>query len=394
MGKNTCKGFKASGIAAGLKKNGKADLGLILSETPSTVAGVFTTNMIKAAPVVLDQQRVRAGQCRAVIVNSGNANCCNGDDGLLKAKQMAACVARALQIPEEQVLVSSTGVIGEPLPIEKIENSIPKLMAGLKSEGMTDFAQAIMTTDTVPKLISVEGELHGKPFTIIGTVKGAGMIAPNMATMLAYICTDVGIHPTTLQQVLKLTVDKSFNRITIDGDMSTNDTVLMMANGLSGVYIEDETSLQYFQNLLEQVCVTLAGLLVKDGEGANKLVDVCVKGANTDEDALTIAKTVANSNLVKTAFFGEDANWGRILGAVGRAGVYVDPSKIDILFDDFIMVNNGLGCGKQAEAQATAVLKKDEFRVTIDLKIGDGEASMLTCDFSIDYVKINADYRS
>ena len=394
MENHTCKGFKASGIAAGIKKNGKPDLGLIVSETPATVAGVFTTNRVKAAPVLLDQERIRSGQCLAVIVNSGNANCCNGDDGMLKAREMTSLVARDLDISEDMVLVSSTGVIGEPLPIEKIKDGIPHLVAGLKTDGWVDFARAIMTTDTIPKLVVKEGEIYGKPFTVIGTVKGAGMIAPNMATMLCYICTDAGIHAKTLQQVLKLTADRSFNRITIDGDMSTNDTLIMMANGLSGVYPDDEASLQYFQNLLEQVCVELAGMLVKDGEGVTKLVDVVVRGALSSEDALAVAKTVANSNLVKTAFFGEDANWGRIIGAVGRAGIYVDPNKIDILFDDVMMVQNGVGCGKQMESMATVILKNEEFRVTIDLNMGDGEASMMTCDFSIDYVKINADYRS
>ncbi len=389
-----CKGFAASGLSAGIKKNGKPDLGLIVSETTATVAGVFTQNLVKAAPVLLDQERVLSGKCRAVIVNSGNANCCNGDEGMMRARETTRIVGDALGISEELVLVGSTGVIGEPLPLEKIKAAVPGLVDGLGPDGLTRFAHAIMTTDTVPKLVCREGVINGKPFNIVGTVKGAGMIAPHMATMLGYILTDVQIDPGPLKHALAVSAEQSFNRITIDGDMSTNDTVLVLANGTSGAVIDDELALQYFQNLLEQVCVELAALLVKDGEGATKLVDIVVRGALTHRDALAVAKTVANSNLVKTAFFGQDANWGRIIGAVGRAGVYVDPAKIDLYFDDVMMVQNGSGCGKQVESKATDVLKKEEFRVTIDLNLGTGTASMMTCDFSIDYVKINADYRS
>jgi glutamate N-acetyltransferase / amino-acid N-acetyltransferase len=390
----TCLGFSASGIAAGIKKNKSLDLGLIVSDKPATVAGIFTKNRVKAAPVRLDQQRVKSGQCRAVIVNSGNANCCTGDEGMARALEMAKSAAAQLSIPEESVLVASTGVIGEPLPVEKITAAAPGLALALKPDGWPDFARAIMTTDTFPKLISRKGELNGKPFTLIAAAKGAGMIHPDMATMLAFICTDAGIGADDLHLALTTAADFSFNRITIDGDTSTNDTALAMANGASGVFISETAHLQYFQTLLDGLCLELARLLVKDGEGATKLVDIAVRGAASDEDALAVAKTVAGSMLVKTALFGEDANWGRIIGAVGRAGVAADPDRIDIFFNDVMMVKSGKGMGKQVEAKATEVLKKSEFTIVIDLNSGRGEDAVMTCDFSIDYVKINANYRS
>jgi glutamate N-acetyltransferase / amino-acid N-acetyltransferase len=390
----SCLGFKISGVAAGIKKNKALDLGLIFSETPAAVAGVFTRNRVKAAPVQLNQQRIGSGQCRAVIVNSGNANCCNGEEGLVRARQMAKCAAERLFIPEESVLVASTGVIGAPLPIEKIIEAAPQLVSALKPDGWMDFAQAIMTTDTFPKLISRKGMIDGKTFTLAASAKGAGMIHPDMATMLAFICTDAGIDSKNLQEILGSAVDASFNRITIDGDTSTNDTVLLLANGSSGVVIQKQEHLEYFQDLLDGLCLEMARLLVKDGEGATKLVDIAVRGAETDADAAVVARTIAGSMLVKTALFGEDANWGRIIGAVGRAGVAMDPDKIDIFFNDVMMVKNGKGCGKQIEALATEVLKKPEFTIVVDLHLGLGEHTVMTCDFSMDYVKINANYRS
>ena len=390
-----CPGFTAAGIAAGIKKkSGVLDLGLIVSERPAAVAGLFTTNRIKAAPVLLDQQRIVSGLCRAVVVNSGNANCCNGDEGLENAKQITRQIADRLGIEEEMVLASSTGVIGEPLPVEKISAHIEPLVKALSVNGFPDFSRAIMTTDTVPKLIRKEGVLNGKPFSLVGVAKGVGMINPNMATMLCYICSDVVIAPELLQSILAAATDKSFNRITIDGDTSTNDTILALANGQSGVEIRDAAEIAVFRSLLDEITLDLAKLLIKDGEGATKLVTVTVNGAESDDDALAVARTVANSNLVKTAFFGEDANWGRIMGAIGRAGVPLNPAAIRICFDRIVMVENGKGCGKEAEGKATAVLKQPEFTVTIDLKMGNGNASMLTCDFSLDYVRINADYRS
>lgn len=394
MKKILCPGFKAAGVASGLKKNGKKDLGLILSEVPASVAGVFTQNKIKAAPVLIDIERIKQGLCQAVVVNSGNANCCTGKQGIHNAKAMASHTASALGISENHVLVASTGVIGEPLPIEKIKEATPGLVKALASEGFYDLAEAIMTTDTVPKIVSTQGNIEGKTFTITGIAKGSGMICPDMATMLCFICTDFKASPDFLHKALNDATKRSFNRITIDGDMSTNDTVIIMANGLSKATMTNSSHNHLFQNMLDDVMISLAKKLIKDGEGATKLVEIAVKGALSDTDAHKIAGTVANSNLVKTAFFGEDANWGRIVAAAGRAGVPINPDKIDIFFDDIMMVKNGLGCGKAAEAASTKVLKKPEFTVLLDLHQGNGFSSVFTCDFSIDYVKINADYRS
>jgi glutamate N-acetyltransferase/amino-acid N-acetyltransferase len=394
MEQKGCPGFQAAGVICGLKKNGRKDLGLIYAEVPANVAGVFTQNRIQAAPVQLDRKRITRGACRALIVNSGNANCCTGEQGMRDAMHMAGYAAAGVGVAEEEVLVSSTGVIGEPLPVEKIQIAMPDLVAALHREGIHDFAEAIMTTDTVPKVISRRGELDGKVFTVTGAAKGAGMIRPDMATMLCYVMTDIQASPVLLKEMLKTGVDLSLNRITVDGDTSTNDTVLLMANGLSGAEVRNEKQRDVFQPVLDDVLISLAKWLIKDGEGATKLVEIVVTGAESDQDARGIADTVAHSNLFKTALFGEDANWGRILAAVGRAGVIVNPEKIDVRFGPVLMVQDGLGCGNTAEVQATKILKQSEFDITIDLKLGKGHASVFTCDFSIDYVKINADYRS
>lgn len=389
-----CPGFMAAGVASGLKKAGEKDLAIIFSKIPAKVAGAFTSNKIKAAPVLLDMERIKSGISQAVIVNSGNANCCTGYKGLEDAKTMAGFAASNLGISEELVLVCSTGVIGEPLPLDKIQRAIPSLIDSLKPEGVYDLARAIMTTDTVPKSVSRQGKIDGKTFTIIGVAKGSGMIHPDMATMLSFICTDIDADYELLKKLLDKAIQRSFNRITIDGDTSTNDTVIIMANGLSGAVIKSSEHIDCFRNLLDDVLINLAKQIVKDGEGATKFVEIYVKGALSDNDAHKIADTVANSNLVKTALFGEDANWGRIIAAAGRANVPLDQSKINIFFDDILMVKNGMGCGKAVEAEATGVLMKPELRISIDLNLGNGCASVITCDFSIEYVKINADYRS
>ena len=394
MEQKGCPGFQAAGVSCGLKKNGRKDLGLIYSEVPANVAGVFTQNRIQAAPVQLDRQRITRGVCRALIVNSGNANCCTGKQGMRDALQMASFAAAGVGVAEEEVLVSSTGVIGEPLPVEKIKSAMTDLVAALHGEGIHDFAEAIMTTDTVPKVISRRGELDGKVFTVSGVTKGAGMIRPDMATMLCYVMTDIQASPVLLKEMLKTGVDLSLNRITVDGDTSTNDTTLLLANGLSGAEVINEAQKGVFQSVLNDVLISLAKWLIKDGEGATKLVEIMVTGAESDQDARRIADTVAHSNLFKTALFGEDANWGRILAAAGRAGVALDPEKMDVRFGPVLMVQDGLGCGKTAEAEATKILKQSEFDITIDLKSGKGHAAVFTCDFSVDYVKINADYRS
>ena len=390
----TCPGFMAGGLSAGIKKKREKDLGLIYSEKPANVAGLFTRNRVQAAPVVLDRQRIGSGVAQAVIVNSGNANCCTGAQGEKDAAVMTQKTATALGIPDTHVLVSSTGVIGQTMPMRKIEQAIPELAGAIEPEGFPAFARAIMTTDRVPKLVVRKGSSHGNTFTLLATAKGAGMIRPDMATMLCFVCTDVQSDAGTLNPILSSAVERSFNRITIDGDMSTNDTVLLLANGVSGISINDGPGRKIFQEILDEMLMDLARQLVKDGEGVTKVVDILVKGAPSDVEARDVADTVANSNLVKTAFFGEDANWGRILGAAGRSGVPVEPDRIDLFFDDVQMVKEGMGCGDKAEAKASQVLKKDAFSVTLDLNLGHGTASSLTCDFSVEYVRINADYRS
>jgi glutamate N-acetyltransferase/amino-acid N-acetyltransferase len=394
MKKMDCPGFQTAGVASGLKKNEQKDLGLIYSETPATVAAMFTRNLVKAAPVIIDQQRTANGSGRAVIVNSGNANCCTGEQGMQDAKHMGRLVAQGLKVDEDDVLVSSTGVIGEPLPIDKIESAAPDLIRALSPDGISDFAEAIMTTDTVAKVVSRSGKLAGKTFTVSGAIKGAGMIRPDLATMLCFVMTDIMAQPEVLQAMLKQAVDRSLNRMTVDGDTSTNDTVLLMANGHAGVEVIAAAQRDVYQPVLDEVMIGLAKWMIKDAEGATKLVEIVVKGARSKPDAHKIADTVANSPLFKTALFGEDANWGRILGAVGRAGIPVDPEKIDIFFGSVQMVRSGFGCGKEAEAEATRVLKQDEFTVTVDLNLGQETETVYTCDFSIDYVKINADYRT
>jgi len=389
-----CVGYQLAGVASGLKKANDKDLGLIYSEVPAAVAGVFTRNQIQAAPVQLDKKRITSGVCQAIIVNSGNANCCTGDQGMQDAVRMTQLAAAGLEIPEEHVLVSSTGVIGQPLPMAKIEAAMPELLNALDAGGVTDFAEAIMTTDTVPKIVTRQAELDARPFTITAMAKGAGMIRPDMATMLCFVLSDIGASPDQLNRMLKQAADRSLNRLTIDGDTSTNDTAILMANGRSGAEILNADHTALFQSVLDDVLIDISRQLVRDGEGVTKVVEIVVKGASTDEDAARIVDTVAHSPLLKTAFFGEDANWGRIFAAVGRSGVEINPDSIDVFFDEVMMVKDSSGCGENAEKQATQVLKKSEFKVTIDLKMGDGHASMLTCDFSIDYVKINADYRS
>ena len=389
-----CKGFTAAGMAAGIKKNGEPDLGLLVSDRPAGVAAVFTKNLVQAAPVLLDRKRVRSGTAQAVIVNSGNANCANGPQGMDAAEAMSIAVAKVLQLQKDDVLVASTGVIGAPFPIDIVEKAAPVLARKLKKDGAPDLARAIMTTDTQPKLAVREGLAGGKPYRILAVAKGAGMIRPDMATMLCFACTDVDLSVEELQAALKRSVDVSFNRITIDGDTSTNDTVILMANGASGAIVKSQEDKAAFQRLLDDLCKDLARQMVKDGEGVTKLVDLTVRGARSDADARAIVDTIAHSPLVKTAFFGEDANWGRIIGAAGRAGVFLDPERLALFFNDVQMVKNGIGCGIEAEEQATGVIKEPEFSVTLDLNVGEGTASMLTCDLSIDYVKINADYRS
>lgn len=389
-----CQGFTAGGTAVGLKKNQDPDLGLLVSDSPAAVAGVFTRNRVQAAPVLLSRERVRAGRCRAVIVNSGNANCCTGPRGMADARAMALAAAEALGVSEDMVLVASTGVIGQPLDLSKIKAGIPALTQRLRPEGFEELARAIMTTDLEPKYRSVNRSTPAGVFTVCGVAKGSGMIRPDMATMLCFVTTDAEVGPDTLREVLTRAVDRSFNRITVDGDTSTNDTVLLMANGLSGVSVEGGEARDQFQAAVDELLDDLARWIIRDGEGATKVIDVRVVGAKTDTDADRIADTIANSPLVKTALFGQDANWGRILAAAGRAGVPLDPDATDLYFGHVLMVKGGAGCGPDAEAAATRVLKQPAFSITLDLNAGSASGLRITCDLSLDYVRINADYRS
>jgi len=390
------KGFKFSAVEAAVKKPGRLDLGLIFSEMPAAVAGVFTTNKVKAAPVLLGMERMKNGLCQAVVVNSGNANACTGPQGIEDARETARLVAEGLGIPDEAVQVSSTGVIGQPLPMERLRRAIPALIEGLGTGTFDDVARAIMTTDTFPKIEARNGVAGGIPYSIAGIAKGAGMIMPNMATMLAFIVTDAAVEPAWLKKVFKEANDASFNIISVDGDTSTNDTALIMANGMAGnPQIKAGTpDADSFVLHLTDVLLALAKQIVKDGEGATKLVEITINGARSGADAKRAAMAVANSLLVKTAFFGQDANWGRILAAVGYSGAEVDPDKAELFFDDVQMVKNGIFVGGDAEARGTEVLRKKEFAVTVNLKLGEGISTVYTSDLSYDYVKINADYRT
>ncbi len=389
-----CGGFQAAGVAAGIKSNQDLDLGVLFMPDSAAAAAVFTRNQVQAAPVQLSTSRLAGGTARAVIVNSGNANCCTGERGLADARTMVEATARDLDIDADDVWVASTGVIGAPLPMECILEAVPKAVGELRKDGFEDFARAIMTTDTRPKLVRSTGRIDGREYTLLAVAKGVGMLRPDMATMLCFICTDADITPALLQQSLTSAVDRSLNRISVDGDTSTNDMVLAMASGTSGVRVSSAEQIEGFGRTLQDVLIKVARLLVKDGEGATKVVEIKVRGADSDEAAFQVADTVAHSPLVKTAFHGEDANWGRIIAAVGRSGVAMVADAVDLYFDDVRMFHQGLGAGAEAEASATQVLKQPEFRVTIDLNQGTGQATMLTCDFSADYVRINADYRS
>ena len=391
------KGFKTAAVAAGIRYADRLDLGLIFSEEPAVTAGAFTTNQVKAAPVVLDMERLKQGKAQAVLINSGCANACTGEAGMRAALTASGCAASELCIAEEMVQVSSTGVIGEQLNVEAIKNAMPGLVAGLSPDNFEQVARAIMTTDTVSKTAYRTVIIGDKEVNFMGMAKGAGMIMPNMATMLAFVLTDARISFPQLHRSLIHGVERTFNRITIDGDTSTNDMVLVMANGAAGnPWIDEDASSdqKIFQETLGDLLKDLALQIVADGEGATKFITIRVCGAREEQEGGQIARTVANSNLVKTAFFGEDANWGRIIAAMGRSGVRFNPERVDISFGDVLIVKDGLGQGKDAERAATAILKEKNIMVTIDLKDGAECADVYTCDFSIDYVKINADYRS
>ena len=396
MGVTAPQGFQAAGIHCGIKKPGLLDLALCVSEVSGPIAGVFTKNRVAAAPVLLDRRHLRHRCGRAILVNSGNANACTGAQGMVSATTMARTVAQQLSIPLHQVFVGSTGVIGRTLPIDRITAAIPTLFSRLSAKGGAQAAQAILTTDLRPKTVSVQARIGGRMITIGGMAKGSGMIHPDMATMLAYLTTDADVTPTALQQALKAAVDQSFNCITVDGDTSTNDTVLCLANGLAKNRVIAPHSRAYhdFEQLLTEAAQTLALLICRDGEGVTKVVKVLVDGAKTVASAKRVAATIATSNLVKTALFGQDANWGRVMAAIGRSGVAMNPAKVTVRFDDVEMVKRGVGMGLDAERRIAEVFKRKEFTIGVHLGLGEARAHMWTTDLSYDYVRINASYRS
>ncbi len=389
-------GFQAAGIHCGIKKPDLLDLALCLSDASGPIAGVFTKNRVVAAPVLLDRHHLRSRRGRAIIVNSGNANACTGEQGLVAAKAMARAVAEQLSLPVHQVFVGSTGVIGRVLPIDRITAAVPTLIARLSIPGGDQAAQAILTTDLRPKTVARRAKIGGRVITIGGMAKGSGMIHPNMATMLAYLTTDAAIAPAALQSALKSAVDQSFNCITVDGDTSTNDTVLCLANGLAkNRPIQQGTkAVREFERLLTDAAQELALMICRDGEGVTKVVAIRVQEAATTAAAKRVADSIATSNLVKTALFGEDANWGRVMAAIGRSGVAIDPAQITVRFDDIVMVRRGVGMGPEAEQKIASVFKQKEFTITVQLGQGHAHAHMWTTDLSYDYVRINASYRS
>jgi glutamate N-acetyltransferase/amino-acid N-acetyltransferase len=390
------KGFQFAAVEAAIKKPGRKDLALIYSEVPAVACAVFTVNAVKAAPVLLSAERITSGRAQAILVNSGNANACTGDMGMIVAQKTSHLVAAGLGIPDDAVQVSSTGVIGVQMPAERISAAIPALLEGLPSGTLNEIAQAIMTTDTFPKMEARSGQAGGISYTIAGIAKGSGMIMPNMATMLSFIICDAAVEPAFLETVFRNAIDSSFNAITVDGDMSTNDTCLIMANGMAGnpPISAGSPEAAAFETQLREVLLSLAKQIVKDGEGATKFVEVRVTGATSDVEAKLAARSIANSSLVKTAFFGQDANWGRIFAAVGYSGATVDQTRLSLCFDDVCMARDGVFAGGDAEQRGTEVLKQREFTVTVDLGLGTGEATVYTSDLSHEYVSINADYRT
>ncbi len=387
------KGFQASAVIANMRYKDRFDLGLIVADALVSWAGVFTTSNCCAAPVIWSRARALQGRGRAFLVNAGQANAQTGTVGAEHCVQSAQALAKLLGFQPEEVMLASTGIIGQFINWEAMEKSLPHLTTTLRPDALDDFSQAILTTDTKPKTATCQLDLDGTTVNIWGCVKGSGMIAPQMATMLGFILTDADLPPELLASILKEGADLSFNRATIDGDTSTNDSVLMMASGASGApTLTEGPLLEKFKEAAFSVMLDLARQLVRDGEGATKLVTVAVKGAATLAEAQKAARTVAESPLVKTAFFGEDANWGRICMAIGRSGASFDPYAVDIDLDDVPWIRKGVD-NNQEEA-ASAVMKKPEYTISIDLKAGSYEWAMLTCDFSHDYVTINGSYRS
>ena len=394
-------GFKASGVAAGLKKNGVLDVAMITSDTPAVAALMTTSNAVKAAPVLWDNAivRTKGKAIRAIVANSGNANACTGQQGLKDAETTAAETAKRIGCETEQVFVSSTGVIGVPLPVDKIVGGLDALVAGLSKEGWDTASRAILTTDTVAKTLAVEVTVDGQAVHIGGMAKGSGMICPNMATMLSFVTTDVAVDPGVLQEMLAAITRNTYNMMSVDGDMSTNDTVVVLANGQAGngVLTKDHPDYQAFYDALYFINETLAKSIVRDGEGANKLIEMSVEGMDTEENARILAKAAINSSLVKTAIFGEDANWGRVLSSIGAAGVAFDPVTVSLWFASTAGKIKLLEKGRPIpfdEDAAAAILKENEIQITVDMAMGTAGATAWGCDLSYEYVKINGEYRT
>ena len=395
-GVTTPRGYVAAGCHCGIKKSSRAkDLALIFSKRKATVAGTFTTNRVPAASVVYSKQVAEKGFARAIIANSGCANACTGAEGLRNAEEMAKATADKLDVLPDEVIVASTGVIGEQLPIVKVREGIGTLAANLSSEGGADAAQAILTTDTRPKQIAARMQSSSGIVTIGGIAKGAGMIAPNMATMLAFITTDASLSKKPLRLALTEAVSQSFNRISVDGDTSTNDMVVILANGGPGsdVITERSSDFKPFTQALTEVCLRLAHMIVADGEGATKFVEITVKGALNNEQADLVARTIGTSSLVKTALFGQDPNWGRIMAAIGRSGADIDPDRITIFLDNLTLVSEGISAGFPVE-QARDILSNKQIKIIVDLGRGKGATRFWTTDLTSEYVKINAEYHT
>lgn len=401
-GVTSAKGFLAAGIAAGIKKGNTKDMAMIYSEKPCNTAGTFTTNVVKAAPVKWDQKVVyESAYTQAVVCNSGIANACTGEEGYGYCKATAKAAGEVLNIPEEAVLVASTGVIGQQLPMGKIEEGVKNLVPVLSETRQAGIlaAEAIMTTDTVKKEAAVEVKLSGKTVTIGGMCKGSGMIHPNMCTMLGFVTTDAAIDKELLQEALSEIVEDTYNMISVDGDTSTNDTVLVMANGMAEnpVITEKNSDYETFKEALKYVNTSLAKQIAADGEGATALFEVKILGAESKEQAVTLSKSVITSNLTKAAIFGHDANWGRILCAMGYSGAEFDPDKVDLVFESAAgrieIIKNGVAVD-YSEEEATRILSEKHVTAIADMKMGQETATAWGCDLTYDYVKINADYRS
>ena len=385
------KGYRAVGLSCGIKKDAIKDIALIASDRPASAAGVFTTNIVQAAPVHLNREHLANGTVQAILVNSGNANACTGERGMANARHEASLIAEGLSIAADDVLVNSTGVIGVQLPMDTVEYGISSVLSGLGDDGWDAAAEAIMTTDTVPKKATATLDVGGKTITVAGMAKGSGMIAPNMATMLCFVVTDAGVTPEDLKTYLSSASDRSFNCVTVDGDMSTNDTILVMANDGAETGPLSGSDLEQFSQALEAVCVSLAKQVARDGEGATKLITIRVEGAPSEADGRTVGLSVANSSLVKTAVFGRDPNWGRILCAMGYAGVTFDPEAAKVSMAGIPIYADGSGLDFDHEA-AVKALGAEDITIDIDLRAGSATSVIYTCDLTYDYVRINAEY--